>query len=40
MLDSYKLKEFADDSFKVDENGTGFSKTGRKHCWKRRNCSL
>ena len=25
-LDSHKLKEFADDSFKFDENGKNFSK--------------
>ena len=40
LLDSSKLKKFADDNFKVDENGRKFSKTGRKHCGKRRNCSL
>ena len=26
ILESSKLKEFADDNFKVDENGRGFSK--------------
>ena len=26
VLDSSKLKEFADDNFKFDENGTKFSK--------------
>ena len=26
--------------FKFDENGKVFSKKGRKHCGKRRNCSL
>ena len=31
MLDSSKLKEFADDNFKFDENGGKFSKMGRKH---------
>ena len=33
-----KLKEFADDNFKFEENGKVI-KTGRKHCGKRRNCS-
>ena len=37
ILDSSKIKDFADDNFKFDENGT---KNGRKHCGKRRNCSL
>ena len=50
ILDSSKLKEFADDNFKLDENGRKLFKrvekwkkviqTGRKHCGKRRNCSL
>ena len=39
-LDSSKLREFADDNFKFDENGRKFSKTGRKHFGKMRNCSL
>ena len=39
-LDSSKLKEFADDNFKFDENGRKFYKRDRKHCEKRRNCSL
>ena len=34
------MKEFADDNFKFDENGKKVIRTGRKHCWKRRNCSL
>ena len=38
-LDSSKLKEFADDNFKFDENGKVIQ-TGRKQCGKRRNCSL
>ena len=38
--DSSKLKEFADDNFKFDENGGKFSKSVGKHCGKRRNCSL
>ena len=44
ILDSSKLKEFADDNFTFDENGEKKKKTvlekDRKHCWKRRNCSL
>ena len=36
ILDSSKPKESADDNFKFDEN----VQTGRKHCGKRRNCSL
>ena len=39
-LDCSKLKEFAVDNFKFDENGRMFSKWGRKHCGKRGNCSL
>ena len=35
ILDSLKMKEFADDNLKFDENGTG-----RKLCGKRKNCSL
>ena len=31
ILDSSKLKEFADDNYKFDENGKQFAKTGRKH---------
>ena len=38
ILDFIKLKEFADDNFKFDENGRKFS--SRKYCGKRRNCSL
>ena len=40
ILDSSKLKELADDNFKFDENGKKVLQTGRKHCGKRRNCSL
>ena len=40
ILDSLKLKEFADDNFKFDENVKKVNHTGRKHCGKRRNCSL
>ena len=36
ISDCSKLKEFADNNFKLDENG----RNGRKHCGKRRNCSL
>ena len=39
-LDSSKLKEFADDNFKFDENGRKSIRIGRKHCGKRRKCSL
>ena len=36
------MKEFADDSFKFDENGRKLSKQvkKKKHCGKRRNCLL
>ena len=34
-----KMKEFADDNLKFDENGK-FPKKGIKHCGKRRNCFL
>ena len=37
---SSKMKELADDNFKFDENGRKVLQTGRKHCGKRRNCSL
>ena len=40
VLDSSKLKGFAHDNFRIDENGRQFSKTVEKHCGKRRNCSL
>ena len=40
ILDSSKLKVFADDNFKFDENGQRVLQMGRKHCGKRRNCSL
>ena len=39
LFQSSKLKEFADDSFKFDENDK-FHQMGRKHCGKRRNCLL
>ena len=39
ILDSSKLKEFADDNFKVDENGRYFFKR-IENTGKRRNCSL
>ena len=39
ILDSSKLKEFADDNFRFDENGRKLSKRVEKHCGKRRNCS-
>ena len=39
ILDSSKLKEFADDNFKFDENGRVFE-GDRKYCGKRINCSL
>ena len=32
----FRMKEFADEKFKFDENG----RKGRKHCGKRINCSL
>ena len=40
ILNFSKLKEFADDNFRCDEYGRNFSRKGRKHCEKRRNCSL
>ena len=40
ILDSSKLKEFADGDFKFDKHGRKFSKKGTKHCGKRRNGSL
>ena len=39
MLDSSKMKEFADDNSKFYENDKVLQK-GKKHCGKRRNCSL
>ena len=39
MFDSSKLKEFADDKFKVHDMAES-SPNGRQHCGKRRNCSL
>ena len=40
ILDSSKLKEFADDNFRFDENGKKLSKRVEKNCGKKRNCSL
>ena len=40
ILDSSKLKEFADDNFKFDENDREFFKRVEKQCEKRRKCSL
>ena len=40
MLDSLKLKDFADDKLKVGESGKKVSKKGRAHCGNMRNCSL
>ena len=37
---SSKLKEFADDNFRYDENGRNFSTRVVKHYGKMRNCSL
>ena len=39
-LDPSKLKEFAEDNFKFDEKWQKVLQMGRKHCGKRRNCSL
>ena len=36
----FQSKEFADDNFEFAGNGRKFSKKRRKHCGKRRNCSL
>ena len=40
ILDSPKLKDFADDNLKFDQKWQKVIQTGRKHCGKRRNCSL
>ena len=40
ILDSYKLKEFADDNFKFDENGRKLFKQVENTVGKRRNCLL
>ena len=40
ILDSSKLKDFADDNLKFEEKRLRVIQTGRKHCEKRRNCSL
>ena len=39
MLDTFKLKEFADDNFRFDEIGKHLS-NWVENCGKRRNCSL
>ena len=40
ILDSSKLKVYADDNFKLYENGKKLSKWVEKHCGKRRNCLI
>ena len=40
ILEASKLKQFADDNFKFEETGRKTIQMGRKHCGKRRNCSL
>ena len=40
ILDSSKLKGFADDNFKFEVKLQKVIQTGRKHCGKRRNCLL
>ena len=40
ILDSSKLKKFADDNFKLDEKLQKVIQTSGKYCGKRRNCSL
>ena len=40
ILDSSKLKEFADDKFRFDEKRQKVIQMGRKHCRKRRKCLL
>ena len=40
ILDSSKLKQYADDTFEFDENGRKFSKQVEYTVGKRRNCSL
>ena len=40
FLVNSKLKEFADDKFKFDEKWQKLFQMVRKHCEKRRNCSL
>ena len=37
IVDSSKLKKFADDNFKLEEKWKKVIQTGRKHCGKRRN---
>ena len=37
---NFKLKESADDNFKFDGNSSKVLQKDRKHCGKRRNCSL
>ena len=40
ILNSSKLKEFADDNIKFDKKDRMFSKRGKQDCLKRRNCLL
>ena len=40
ILDASKLKEFADNNFKFEENGSKLSRWVEQHCEKRRNCLL
>ena len=40
ILDTSKLKEFADDNFEFHENGRELTRWVEKYCGKRRNCSL
>ena len=39
-LDSSKTEEFADNNFNFDKKWQKVLQKGRKHCGKRRNCSL
>ena len=36
----FQIESVADNNFKFDENGKSVLQMGRKHCGKRRNCSL
>ena len=40
ILDSSKLKQFADNNCKFDKTGIKSIQMGRKRCGKRRNCSI
>ena len=40
ILDASKVKEFADGNLKFNVKGRKVLQMGRKHCGKRRNCSL